>query len=277
MGDVMYALPVLRALARLHETKIHLTTSGLCWQMVPLLLEQPYFEDVVVDDTRPYGLKSGVSSNWEFYKPDEGINLSLQPRYYDLDMPISWTMAAARLAGVDTLAPADCVALPSMVNHHRWYHSITMSLDGRPVQESPSVVLAPEVESLEPAPWGTWCNIAGAMASRGWRVIVIGRRRSEQMWPDDVYDLRGATTVASMARIIAEATVFIGAHSFPWHLARHSEVPAVCVQGWREGLRRCIPVDTAPERAPWVEPDQWESAYEWALHQGGMCEQPGGA
>lgn len=276
MGDVIYALPVMRALNRIFGEKIHLTTSGLCWQLVPLLWEQPYFEDVVVDEMRAYSIPqdTGVSLHWDFYAEGEGINLSLQPKYYDLDSPINWTMAAARIAGVGTLESADFVTLPSLVNHRRWYHGVKVVYDGKPVTMAPTVVLAPEVESLASAPQGTWRRIAELLHDTHLRVIMIGKHQTDLM-PDYVTDLRGLTTVASMARIIAEASVFIGAHSLPWHLARHSGVPALCLQGWREGLRRCVPVDTLPELAPWVEPDRWDSAVEWAIQQGGGYEQSG--
>ena len=276
MGDVIYALPVMRALHRIFGEKIHLTTSGLCWQLVPLLWEQPYFEDVVVDETRPYSIPqdTGVSLNWDFYTEGQGINLSLQPAYYKLNAPISWTMAAAWIAGIDTLEQADFVALPSLVNHRRWYHGVEVQYDGKPVTLTPTVVLAPEVESLDSAPQGTWVRIAERLHEAGFAVLVVGKQQDDA-FPVYVTDLRGVTTVASMARLIAEATVFIGAHSFPWHVARHAGTPAICLQGWREGLRRCIPIDTVPERAPWVEPDHWTAAVEWAIQQGGGYEQSG--
>ncbi len=276
MGDVIYALPVMRALHRIFGEKIHLTTSGLCWQLVPLLWEQAYFEDVVVDETRPYSIPqdTGIALNWDFYAEGEGINLSLQPKYYDLDAPINWTMAAARIAGIETIEAVDCIALPSLVNHRRWYHGVEVQYDGKPVTLTPTVVLAPEVESLDSAPQGTWVRIANGLHEAGFQILVIGKHRTDPL-PEYVTDLRGLTTVASMARLIAEAAVFVGAHSFPWHLARHAGTPAICLQGWREGLRRCLPVDTLPELAPWVEPDQWVAAVEWAIHQGGGYEQSG--
>ena len=39
MGDLIYALPVLRALARLKQDKVRLITSGMVVPMVPLLWE----------------------------------------------------------------------------------------------------------------------------------------------------------------------------------------------------------------------------------------------
>ena len=276
MGDVIYALPVMRALNRIFGEKIHLTTSGLCWQLVPLLWEQAYFEDVVVDETRPYSIPqdTGIALNWDFYAEGEGINLSLQPKYYEQESPINWTMAAARIAGIETLESSDFIALPSLVNHRRWYHGVEVQYDGKPVTLTPTVVLAPEVESLDSAPQGTWVSIAKGLNEAGYAIIAVGKHRTDSL-PEYVTDLRGRTTVASMARLIAEAAVFIGAHSFPWHLARHANTPALCLQAWREGLRRCIPIDTLPDLAPWVEPCHWVAAVEWAIYQGGGYEQSG--
>ena len=41
MGDLIYALPVLRSLHRTRGEPIHLTTSGLAYQLGPLL-EEPH-------------------------------------------------------------------------------------------------------------------------------------------------------------------------------------------------------------------------------------------
>jgi ADP-heptose:LPS heptosyltransferase len=273
-GDLVYALPVMRALARLADEPIHLTTSGMCMGLVPLLWEQPYIEEVVCDETHAYELKDGISSHWDFYDKGDGINLSLQPAYYELDAPISWTLAAARIAGVEgQLTDADFVALPSLRNHRSWYRLVDVSVEGKLVEKPRIAIVAPEVESLTPAPAGMWVNVATRLRDQGYKVLVLGKHVSFLM-PAGITDLRGVTTVASMARLIAEASVFVGAHSFPWHLARHSGTPAVCLQGWREGLRRCVPIDTEPSRCPWVEPDDWEAAVQWALQEGvydGSC------
>jgi hypothetical protein len=274
MGDLLYALPVMRALSRLSGEKIHLTTSGMCWQLVPLLWEQPYFCDVVTDDTRPYAIPpGGMTTNWDFYGDAEGYNLSLQPKHYEMQCPINWTMAAAWIAGIEKLEPEDCVALPSLVNHRNWHHHVSVSYDGVRQALPNTIIVAPEVESLEPAPSNVWVKIIDALMGQGYDVVMVGRSSEIQYrmllhaWHgaaiDAFHDVRGLTTVSTLARLIAEAHGFIGAHSFPWHLARHAGTPAICLQGWREGLRRCVPVDTKAEDAPWVEPEDWSQAVEW--------------
>lgn len=275
MGDVIYSLPVLRALARTFSEKIHLTTSGMCWQLVPLLWEQPYIEDVVVDETRPYSIPpGGVTTNWEFYRNGEGINLSLQPKHYEDICPINWTLASAWIGGVG-LKPADYIGLPTLVNHRNWHRQVEVHYDGVRQTLSPTIILAPEVESLSPADDEIWVKIIAELLELEYRVLVIGRHRQSTLeascptWIFDspnLVDLRGLTTVASAARLIAEAHGFIGAHSLPWHLARQAGTPAICLQTWREGLRRCVPIDSNPTLCPWVEPDDWLKAVQW-IHQ----------
>lgn len=265
MGDVMYSLPVFRALARTRRDTIHLTTSGLCWQLVPLLWEQPYFEDVIVDSTRPYSIPpGGVTTNWNFYTPTEGINLSLQPKHYAPTCPVNWTLASAQIAGV-TVTPNDYVGLPSLVNHRNWHHGMEVAYDGILQRLTPTVVIAPEVESLEAAPVDIWQALIAELLEADYHVMLIGKESST--WNcavhPSLHDLRGITTVAVVARLIAESHVFIGAHSLPWHLARHAHTPALCLQSWREGLRRCLPIDTDPHQAPWIEPDDWREALAW--------------
>lgn len=280
MGDLIYALPVLRALARKHGP-VHLTTSGLCWQLVPLLWEQPYFADVVLDETRPYGIPfdgptKGITTNWEYYQDGEGINLSLQPKHYDLDCPINWTWAYAKIAGVTEFEAGDYVGLPSLVNHRRWFYGVQVALDGKAQHLPRTVVVAPEVETLEAADAQTWMKLIDGLAD-DFRVVVVGTkkdfdyRQALYVWregrPVDIMDLRGLTTVPTLARVIAEASAFIGAHSFPWHLARMARTPAICLQHFREGLRRCIPMDTPPELCPWIEPEDWASGVQWVKQQ----------
>lgn len=274
MGDVIYALPVMRALSRTFDEKIHLTTSGMCWQLVPLLWEQPYFGEIAVDDTRAYSIpKGGVTVGWDYYADGEGLNLSLQPQYYESDCPINWTMAVAKAAGLPAITPADMVALPSLVNHRRWHFNVTVAYNGQIQRLTPTIVVAPEVESLDPADDSIWGQLLAKFLSLGYRVVRIGRRQKPE-WIERFslsqtayHDLGGATTVAAAARLIAEAQGFVGAHSFPWHLARHAETPAICLQGWREGLRRCVPIDSDPLRCPWVDPEDWERAVEWIVQQ----------
>ena len=272
MGDVIYALPVLRALHRLFGEKIHLVTSGMCWQLVPLLWEQPYLDEIVVDDTRAYSIPlGGITTGWDYYKDGEGINLSLQPKHYEPDCPINWTMAAAHIAGVSEITKDDMLALPSLVNHRRWHFDVEVAYDGKRQRLTPTIVVAPEVESLAPTDEKVWMGLIAKFLALGYRVIRIGRQAKPDWkvgpYASRYHDLGGVTTVAAAARLIAEAQGFVGAHSFPWHLARHAGTPAICLQGWREGLRRCVPIDSSPNLCPWVDPADWDRAVEWTVQQ----------
>lgn len=278
MGDIIYVLPVLRALSRIHGCGIHLTTSGLCWQLVPLLWEQSYIDDVALDEDRAYQIpfETGITTHWEYYRPHEGYNLSLQPKHYQSNCPISWTRAAAWLCGLDpdtTFEHSDFVGLPSLVNHRNWHHQVDVRIDGAKIGLTKTMVVAPEVETLASADDVIWLKLMTGLMQEGWTVLLVGRRPEPDYFRKLPWtlreeaglfrDLRGCTTVSSLARLIAEAAGFIGAHSLPWHLARQAGTPAVCLQGWREGLRRCIPLDTPPERCPWVEPEDWHAAIQW--------------
>jgi ADP-heptose:LPS heptosyltransferase len=277
MGDLLYALPVMRSIARTYRDRIHLTTSGLCWQLVPLLWEQPYIGDIALDDARPYEIARvpdgrNISSHWDHYQPAQGYNLSIQPKHYDPQCPVNWTRAYAWIAGVE-LRQEDLIALPSLVNHRRWFTTVDCRLDGKKQELAKTVVVAPEVETLEAASSDIWTRIIDALLE-DYTVVLVGTKSEPNYyhkvlaWASGKHagklrDLRGLTTVPVLARIIAEASGFVGAHSMPWHLARLAGTPAVCLQHWREGLRRCIPIDTDPNLCPWVEPDEWQGAIEW--------------
>jgi len=271
MGDLIYCLPVLRAMSRIHQQKIRLITSGLCWQLVPLLWEQPYFGMVDVDDTRPYEIKDYVMRNWDFFKGGEGFNLSLQPKMLTMKEP-TWTNIYMSMCGVEELRAEDCMALPSLVNHRRWHYGMKVTINDEPQTLAKTYIVAPEVETLESASLSTWLAVMGTLAEHG-RVLIVGRgtaidwvleyMASGRDGAHRLMDLRGLTTVPSLARLIAEATGFIGAHSFPWHLARHCEVPAVCVQRWMPTLFRCKVIDTP---SVWVEPEAWELGVNAIVH-----------
>ena len=259
MGDLVYALPVLRALARIHKQKIHLITSGSCWQLVPLLWEQPYFGEIDLDDSQAHMTvpieRGAIFPHWEFYKGDEGINLSLQPSYFTDDAPVSWTHCYMKAAGITELMQSDCVPLPSLVNHRRWLFGIDVESNGVKMKTPKTVILAPETDTLDELMPHIWGDIIFQVVAAGYEPIIVGtRNRGTQQ---NCTDMRGLTSVPAMARMIAESAGFIGAHSFPWHLARHSEVPSVCLQTWRDGLRRCLPVDTA---CTWMDPKDYREA-----------------
>lgn len=266
MGDLVYALPVLRALHRITGTKVTLLTSGSCYQLAPLLWEQPYIADVELEDTKAHHTipieRGAIFEHWEWYQPGFGLNLSLQPDFFKDDAPISWTHCYMKAAGVAELTKEDCLALPSLVNHRRWLDGIDVEMNGKPMKKPQTIVLAPETDTLDELMPEVWQRIIDTLREGGYDSLVVGTRRL--MTLINCTDLRGLTSVPVLARLIAEARGFIGAHSFPWHLARHSETPAVCLQTWREGLRRCLPVDTG---YTWIEPMDWRYALTVLLKQ----------
>jgi len=273
MGDLMYALPVLRALARLRGEKVSLLTSGACWQLAPLLWEQPYIGDVELEDTKAHEIvpidRGAIYPHWEWYRPGEGVNLSLQPSYFTDDAPVSWTHCYMKAAGITELTHGDCVALPSLVNHRRWLYGIDVVSNGVKMETPKTIVLAPETDTLDELMPDIWDHIGMQCIEAGFEPIFVGTRNLGSFADGNNFvDLRGLTSVPVLARLIAESRGFIGAHSFPWHLARHSEVPSVCLQTWREGLRRCLPVDTG---CTWMEPKDFLSAVPTVLSANTMA------
>jgi len=238
-GDLIYALPVVKALARKHGP-ITLVTSVLCYQLVPLLWEQPYIKDVEM----LYGearITKGVVEPWAVLSPEEGINLSLQPAMYRPDAPVSWTMCYAEIAGIKELTLSDKIALPTLWNHRQWYYEHEVKYDGKePWRPPETVVLAPESETLKCIALKYWRDVAEGF--QGYSVMVIGQNTEGVKWPKNVTDLRGMTTVSSAARLMCEARLFIGAMSLPFNLARHAGTPSFVFQ--EQYLERCIPVDT---------------------------------
>ena len=253
MGDLCYALPVLRALHRLSGEKICLLTSGTCYQFAPLLWEQPYIGDVELEDTKAHATvpieRGAIFEHWNWFQKKDGVNLSLQPSYFVETAPVSWTHCYMQAAGVAELTASDCQSLPSLVNHRRWLDGIDIATNGTPHRKPRTVILAPETDTLDELLPEVWQGIIDDVRARGMEPILVGTRRLAPF--DHCTDLRGLTSVPVLARLIAESRGFIGAHSFPWHLARLSETPAVCLQTWREGLRRCLPVDTT---YCWLQP-----------------------
>ena len=267
MGDLIYALPAMRALARLNDDKIHLTTSAHCHQLAPLLWEQPYFADVVMDDARPYKMSDGIMQNWDYFKNGEGINLSPQPSFYEPTAPVSWTMCYAKTAILKKLELADYICLPSLINHRRWHFGFSIKMDGQPIERVKKAVVAPEVESLREESEEFWQQIIRELTARDYYVMVVGKRYADPIY--NCHDLRGLTSVSVLARLIAESDLFIGAHSLPWHLARHSETPAICLQKFSPGLARCIPLDTP---YVWYQPERWNEAIDVALSKFNQVE-----
>lgn len=257
MGDIMYALPAVRAMARLTAKKVHLVISGYCWQMVPLLWEQPYIGEVDLEDVKPQVEihRGAIFPDWEWFKDGNGFNLSLQPDFFKDDAPISWTRCYMNALGIEGLEPADCTVLPSLVNHRRWMTGVQVDVDGKRQETPRTIVIAPETDTLDELSPGQWQQVVDRVADANYQPVIVGVRRPYLLF--NCLDLRGQTTVPVLARVIADSRGFIGAHSFPWHIARHSETPAVCLQTWREGLRRCLPIDTS---YTWLTPEEWELA-----------------
>lgn len=265
MGDLVYALPVIKALARQHGP-ITLVTSALCYQLVPLLWEQPYIKDVEMDYTRSYKIENGSIIPWAILTPEEGLNLSPQPSLYRMASPPSWTMGYAEIAGIKELIPQDCVAFPTLWNHRQWYweHTVTRE-DTKEWKPPPTCIIAPETESLKPIPLWTWGRIIEEL-SNYFRVIVIGTQMTKIPFSSSrnglplYIDLRGLTTVSTIARLLAEAHVAICANSLPWHLARHAGTPTFCFQD--QHVERCVPIDTPYH---FFTSERWEEMVKWAI------------
>lgn len=251
-GDLIYALPVIKALARTHGEKIVLHTSPLVYQLVPLLWEQPFIENVVMDYSQPYEIKDGSIIPWATLAPGEGVNLSPQPAMYRPNAPVSWTAAYAEIAGVKELTPQDKVALPTLFNHRQWYWEHDVQIEGRPPWKPPrSLVLAPESQTLRTIPLRYWISVARELEEDFDTIFVIGEKRDEPF--PRVVDLRGRITVSAAARLLAEAAVAICANSLPWHIARHAGTPTFCFQD--QHLERCIPIDT---KFAFFTADKWK-------------------
>lgn len=261
MGDLIYALPVIRALARKHG-KITLVTSALCYQLVPLLWEQPYLADVEIDYQRAYKIDDGGCMDPWAVLDGDGINLSPQPAMYRPASPVPWTMAYADIAGISELTASDKIALPTLWNHRQWFWEHNVKVNGQESRTHPrTVILAPESETLKTIPLILWAKIAHALAER-FTVIVIGRNPKNEFFSGDrrIFDLRGQTTIPSAARMLAEAHAAVCANSLPWHLARHAGTPTWCFQD--QYIDRCTPVDTP---ALYCTAEHWEKMVEQIL------------
>lgn len=243
MGDLIYALPVMKALSRERGEKVHLITSALCFQLVPLLWEQSYIQNVEMDYSRSYCMRNGSVEPWAVLSPGEGINLSPQPSMYRPDAPVSWTMAYAEIAGIKELTLKDKIALPSLWNHRQWYWEHVIKVEGKPEWRPPeTVVLAPESESIRTVPLWVWHDLAKQLRE-SFMVIVVGMQTEEPYFDlPGIRDLRGLTTLASAAKMMAEACAVVSTISLPFQIARHAGTPTFCLQD--QYLERCIPVDT---------------------------------
>lgn len=247
-GDLVYCLPVIKAIARQRGTKVTLVTSPLVYQLVPLLWLQPYLQDVLVDDTQPYKIVDGCVEPWQILSKEEGLNLSPQPAMYRPNAPVQWTAAYMEIAGVKELLPRDKIAFPTLWNHRQWYwgmETTSEGQDGKAKTWKPptTVVLAPESQTLKTIALSYWREVAvEILKNSAATVIVVGEKLTNDFAGLSVKDLRGLTTVSTVASLLAEATLVIAANSLPWHLARHAGTPTFCFQD--QYLERCIPIDT---------------------------------
>lgn len=259
MGDLTYALPVTRALVR-EGNAIDLILSPLCYPIVPLLWETPYIDSIVVDTSKAYQCNGKIVDGWDYFKNGEGINLSQQPKFYEEGCPYPWTLAYAKLAGIKDLQEQDFLIFPSLVNHRRWLCSAEVCYDGKAVWSEPTIIVAPETESVPESSHETWQSVIHFMKNF-FRPIVIGRKGSEIPFLDCV-DLRGLTSVPLISRLIAESSGVIGGHSLPVHLGRHSEVPTIMLQNFITGLERSTPIYKPPRQ---FEESKWQDACDYML------------
>lgn len=255
-GDLIYALPVMKALARQNGGKITIVTSALCYQIVPLLWEQSYIADVEMDYKHSYKMENGAVEPWAYFAPGEGINLSPQPSMYRPNAPVPWTLAYAEIAGIKELTTTDKIALPSLWNHRQWFWEHQVNYEDKSAwKPPPTVVLAPESESLKTAPMWIWAKIAHNLID-DFKVIVVGQHR-DLSFLSPVIDLRGVTTMPTVGRLLAEAHVVVSSLSLPFHIARHAGTPTFCLQD--QILGRSMPIDS-----PYIfyTTDKWERMVE---------------
>ncbi len=251
-GDLVYALPVIKALARIRGEPITIFTSPLCYQIVPLLWEQPYIKDVEIDYSRSYKIKDNCIDPWNVLEyPD--LNLSPQPAMYRPSSPRPYTHAYMEIAGIETLEIKDRIAFPTLWNHRQWYWEHKVEYADKPTWTPPkTVVLAPESESLKTVPNQLWDEISISL-SYHYDVYIVGQQRGSWSYRNTIHDLRGLTTVSSMARLLAEAHAVISSPSLPFHIARHCGTPtfAFCITSFE----RFNPIDTPFK---YVVPENWK-------------------
>jgi len=234
-------------------------TSALVYQLVPLLWQQSYIKDVEMDYSRSYKITDNSIDPWAILSPEEGINLSPQPAMYRPDAPIPWTLAYAEIAGIKEMTLKDRIALPSLWNHRQWYWEHEVKAEGKKPWKPPKTcVIAPESETLKCIPVWLWEKVAFQLL-KYFKIIIVGTG-SLGFYDRRFVDLRGKTSVATIAPILAEAHLVICANSLPWHLARHAGTPTFCFQD--QYLERCTPVDTP---SIFYRSEDWQGMVEAAI------------
>ncbi len=238
MGDLVLALPSIRAYAREHGS-VDLITSALCVPLVPLLWECPYIKEVHIDATQPYEADGKVLLQWNYFKNKEGINLSPQPSFREEEAPYYYSDCYSRALDVTPLAE-DYMIFPSLVNNRRWFASHEVFYKGKSQSKMKTIVVAPECESVSEMSVSAWQDLIDRLYEAGFSIIVIGKNKENCF--SFCTDLRGQTTIPTVARIISESHALIGSHSFPMQLASRIEVPTFCFQEMILTLDRANPL-----------------------------------
>jgi len=78
-----------------------------------------------------------------------------------------------------------------------------------------------------------WGEIAKRLKKEDYRVLLVGDRNSPQinLYSDNILDLRGKTSIHSLAHIMKNAKFFIGIDSMPFHVAQSQNTPGVVFFG----------------------------------------------
>jgi len=266
MGDLLLALPAIRAYARKYGP-VDLITSALCVPLVPLLWECDYIWNVKVDASQTYEADGKILLQWDYFKNSDGINLSPQPSFREETAPYYYADCYSRLLEVIP-QKEDYMIFPSLVNHRRWFDSHEVFYKGVSQKKRKTLIIAPECESVGMVSWKVWWDFIHAL-NHYFEILVIGTNDVFPM-PESVTDLRGKTTVPAAALLIAESHALIGGHSFPMQLASRIEVPTFCLQEMVPTLDRANPINC---NTVYLDPAAHASARDYYINQirGNSC------
>jgi ADP-heptose:LPS heptosyltransferase/GT2 family glycosyltransferase len=209
MGDVVMALPVLRAFRRAHPLdRIH-------------FLAQPKYHPVLkgnrdVDFVRPLGTLKGT------------------PGHVDLADFRRRPWAARWRHVVDAMGDACGVEIQD-----RAYHMVIPGDDARWAENEAAalgqfaVMHASSAMDSKDWPIERFGTLAGRLIGElSLRVVQIGANEDAQVACPGVVDRRGALSITQSAALMARAQLFVGVDSGPMHLSRAArEVPAVVLWG----------------------------------------------
>lgn len=79
-------------------------------------------------------------------------------------------------------------------------------------------------------PSDRWNSVIQLIRARGWKVMIFGNPPKDAQFLVDA-DHRGQTGIQEFAALMVQCSLFLGADSFPAHLAAAIEVPAVVLYG----------------------------------------------